>query len=205
MARDLTKVVNDNEEIIWQGRPNKKCFILESIFNPMLAIALLWLAIDMIFIFGIFNNEEALKSGALFFVLFFLVHLMPVWLYLGGVIFSVVRYNNTAYVITDAGVYISGGVFSYSFQFKPFTQLTNISMHQGVFDQFLKVGDVVFVGQQDTTQKNKARPFSIINIPDYEDVYKMVTKLQRDIYSDTQYPNDLRPEENSGYHTKIKR
>ena len=42
----------------------------------------------------------------------------------------------------------------------------------------------------------------IVNIYDYEKVYALVKKLQEDIYSDTMYPNDLRPEENHGYNTR---
>jgi len=198
MAKDLTKVVSDNETIIWKGRPNKKCFILESIFNPMLFFALLWLTIDLIIIV----SSASVFGETPFIALFFLVHLMPVWIYVGGVVFSVVRYNNTSYVITDAGVYISGGVFSYSFQFKPFAQLSNITMHRGIFDQYLKVGDVVF-SLEPVNPNTKARPFSIINISDFEEVYKLVKKLQRDVYSDTQFPNEYRPEINKGYKTKI--
>lgn len=42
----------------------------------------------------------------------------------------------------------------------------------------------------------------IANISNYNEVYQLVSKLQIDIYSDTMYPNDLRPEENHGYRTK---
>lgn len=42
----------------------------------------------------------------------------------------------------------------------------------------------------------------ICNIPDYERVFSLVKQLQEDIYSDTMYPNDLRPAENHGYQTK---
>ncbi|MCR5505942.1 MAG: PH domain-containing protein [Bacilli bacterium] len=202
MAKDLTKVINEDETIMWKGRPNKKCFILESIFNPMLLFSLMWLSFDMVFIFAIASGDPSFGAQKLFLLFFFLIHLMPVWLYIFGVIFSILKYKNTAYVITDAGVYISGGVFSYFFDFKPFTKLSNITMHRGVFDQFIKVGDVVFSIEQQN-DNNKGKSFAIINIPDYEDVYKLVKKLQRDVYSDTQYPNDLRPSANHGYRTKI--
>ena len=42
----------------------------------------------------------------------------------------------------------------------------------------------------------------IYNIPDFMQVFRIVNDLQRDIYADTMYPNDLRPETNSGYQTR---
>ena len=34
--------------------------------------------------------------------------------------------------------------------------------------------------------------------------YQLIKKLQKDIYSDIMYPNDLRPQENHGYKTKYR-
>ena len=31
---ELELMIGKDEKILWKGRPNKKCFILESIFNP---------------------------------------------------------------------------------------------------------------------------------------------------------------------------
>ena len=45
---------------------------------------------------------------------------------------------------------------------------------------------------------------TIGSIANYAEVYQLVKKLQKDIYSDVMYPNDLRPEENHGYRTKYK-
>ena len=43
---DLKAMVGNDENILWRGRPDKKCFILESIFNPMLPFALIWGILD---------------------------------------------------------------------------------------------------------------------------------------------------------------
>ena len=44
----------------------------------------------------------------------------------------------------------------------------------------------------------------IADIKDYRKVFELIKKLQEDIYTDTMYPNDLRPETNHGYTTKYK-
>ena len=45
-------------------------------------------------------------------------------------------------------------------------------------------------------------PDTISDIKDYRKVFELIKKLQEDIYTDTMYPNALRPEENQGYRTK---
>ena len=65
------------------------------------------------------------------------------------------------------------------------------------------VGDIVASTNQ-YNSKGKPIPISISSIDNYLEVYNIVKKLQTDIYSDTMYPNDLRPEENHGYKTKYK-
>ena len=44
---DLELMVGRGEKIFWQGRPNKKCYILEGIFNPLLPFALIWFLFDV--------------------------------------------------------------------------------------------------------------------------------------------------------------
>ena len=43
---------NNSESILWTGKPNKSVFIKEQIFSPLLVVALIWLLIDLGFVFG---------------------------------------------------------------------------------------------------------------------------------------------------------
>jgi hypothetical protein len=144
-----------------------------------------------------------------FLIVFFALHLMPVWLYLAGVIFSVRRYHNTAYIITDKGIYISGGTFTCNCEMKPFTDLSHINMHRGIFDQWIGVGDVTLechhsVESSHRSNSSHGHQLSICDIADYQSVFQMIKQLQTDIYADTMYPNDMRPQENHGYRTEYK-
>jgi hypothetical protein len=154
----------------------------------------------------------SIGSGAFggFIIIFMIFHLMPVWIYLSGVLLSLRRYKNTEYAITERGIYVSGGVFSYTYEMKPFTELSHVRIHRGIFDQYLGVGDVEASSNQGFNYTNTSNRsalmagVSIKDIPDYMEVFNMVKKLQTDIYSDTMYPNDLRPKENHGYKTEYK-
>ena len=177
---------------------------MESVFNPLLPFALIWGLIDFSVIFGL-SFGGAMSEASFFVVPFFLLHLMPVWLYLGGVFLAVRKYKNTEYIITDRGIYVSGGTFSYTYEMKPFTDLSHINIHRGIFDQWLGVGDVVSVCNHDgynSHDSHSSHGLTICDISDYREVFSMVKQLQTDIYADTQYPNDLRPAQNHGYQTQ---
>jgi uncharacterized membrane protein YdbT with pleckstrin-like domain len=209
VGNDLEAMIAPGEQVLWRGKPKKKCFILESIFNPMLPFALLWACFDIFFIVMASKTPTDDSQGiGGFLLVFFAFHLMPVWIYLGGVILSFRRYRNTAYIVTDKGVYISGGTFTYNCQMKPFTELANVNIHRGIFDQMLGVGDVVLstpnMVHYSSSNNTVTRGLSIVDIEEYQEVFSMIKQLQTDIYSDTMYPNDLRPPENHGYQTQYK-
>jgi len=208
MDHELKLLVGDDEKIIYAGKPNKKCFVLESIFNPLLPFALIWGLIDFGFIGVSLSSKE---DGLAFFMIpFMMLHLMPVWIYLGGALLTMRRYNNTNYIITDKAVYASEGAFSKRFKSKPFAELSHIDLHRGIFDQWLNVGDIIMTSAQANPVSRNGRTtssnagISIDSISDYITVYNIVKKLQQDIYTDVMYPNDLRPKNNHGYNTKYR-
>ena len=197
MVEELKRMVGRDETILYEGKPDKKCFIFESGFNPLLPVAIIWAVLDMGFIgFG-------MGSMQFFMIPFMLVHMMPVWIYLGGVVFSFRRYKNTYYIVTDHAVYVSSGIFTMNLEAKTFAELSRVNLHRGIFDQMFGVGDVQITTDQ-FTRKNVPAVLNINSISNYTEVYQMVKKLQKDIYSDSMYPNDLRPKENHGYKTKYR-
>ena len=204
VSDDLKSMMN-NERIVWSGRPKKSCFVLECIFNPMLIFAFIWFMFDFMFISQIFSSDlSELDSSVWMFVGFFALHLMPVWIYLGGVIFSFRKLKNTEYAITDKGIYSTNGCFSKQYNFKPFTDLSHVYIHRGIFDQWLGVGDVISECHHYAAVRSGSRHsdnFTISDIPDYVEVCNIIKKYQTDIYADTQFPNDYRPQSNHGYNT----
>ena len=204
MEEELKKLIGEGEKIFYEGKPSKKCFIFESIFNPMMPFAILWGLIDSTFIGATLFAGSGEGGGFLLFIIpFFLLHLMPVWLYLGGVVLSFRRYRNTYYIVTDKGIYISGGAFTKTFNQKPFAELSHVDLHRGIFDQMFNVGDVITTSSNFTTD-GRTSALGINSIDNYVEVYNIVKKLQQDIYTDVMYPNDKRPAENHGYNTEYK-
>ena len=86
---------------------------------------------------------------------------------------------------------------------KTFAELSRVNLHRGIFDQMFHVGDVQLTTDQ-LTRKGVPAVMGINSISDYAEVFQLVKKLQKDIYTDVMYPNDLRPKENHGYRTKYR-
>ena len=197
MVNELKSMVGNEETILYEGKPDKKCFLFESIFNPLLPVAIIWAVIDIGFLGFASGGFDVIMTP------FMLLHMMPVWVYLFGVVFAFRKYKNTYYIVTDHGIYISGGVSTMNLEAKSFAELSRVNLHRGVFDQIFHVGDIQITTNQ-LTRKNMPAILHISSIANYTEVYQLVKKLQKDIYSDIMYPNDLRPEENHGYRTKYR-
>ena len=206
MENELKNLIGQGEKILYEGKPNKKCFIFESIFNPLMPFAILWAIMDLNFM-----GKAAFMNGQKEILFFLLIHMAPVWIYLGGILLTSRRYKNTYYVVTDTGIYVSGGTFTRTYHHKPFAELSYVNLHRGIFDQIFNVGDIITTSSQFTnnsrnyaSSRNRSAAISISSISNYVEVYNLVNKLQQDIYTDVMYPNDKRPEENHGYKTKYK-
>lgn len=194
---------NNDEALLWSGKPNKSVFIKEQIFSPFLIVAAIWLVID-IGVISIFLGTNQTNIELYFIIPFFILHLMPVWIYLFRVIFAFARWKNTEYMVTDKAIYALTGVFTSNCQRKTFQEVTNVSVHQGIIDKRHNVGDVFIVTgtYANSNGQVKTTGINIVDIENYIEVYKLISKTGTDIFSDTMYPNDLRPGTNHGYTTK---
>lgn len=189
--------LQEDEQLLWTGKPNKKVYILEQFFK-MFPIALLWLCFDGLFIgfiiVGLIKGElPALLI--IFFVIFFGFHLMPVWIWLSHVITASARLKNIEYGFTNKRIIIKRGVFVQVTNIT-YAEISSVNLHVGFLDRMFHVGDIVI----SATDKTEV-------LEDLENPYMLVERLQAiviDIKTDIQFPNDLRPETNSGYKTKYK-
>jgi membrane protein YdbS with pleckstrin-like domain len=202
---EIKNYINSGEHVLWTGKPNKAVFIKERIFSPLFIVAAVWLMFDLAFIGGFLGMaSDNLPFSPLLLVPFFALHLLPVWIYIFRVVFAFREWRNTDYMVTDKAVYATKGVFTTNCDRKTFQEITNVSVHQGIIDKSHNVGDVFIITGFTTNSKGQSikQGINIIDVEDYLEVYKLITRTGTDIFSDTMYPNDLRPKENHGYKTK---
>lgn len=186
--------VNNGETVQWEGKPDRRVSVFEGIFNPMLPFALIWFLFDAVFIR---MSGDAAGEFRIFYLGFFALHLMPVWIYLIGVLTAGLKAKNTRYVITDRAIYIQKGIFTVTTERSPLNEVNHTGIHIGIIDRLFVTGDVVTECIHDTHK--------IENIKDFDSVCELISRTSQDQYTDTMYPNDLRPDENHGYNTKCVR
>lgn len=71
-------------------------------------------------------------------------------------------YKHTEYIVIDKGVYISGGLFSYTCNMKPFAEMARVNIHRGIIVQIVGVGDIVLTCN------------NVTDIKDYREVFELI-------------------------------
>ena len=195
-SNSVEDVLNDDEKVLWRGKPNAKSYVLAAMLK-MLPIAIIWLIFDGAFIVGIsigMSHGQIPLSLLGFIIPFFLLHLMPVWMWIFNTVKAFKEVKNLEYAITDRRVIIRSGVIGIDFKFVNYTEIDSVNIKVGFIDKIFKVGDIYI-----NSSVNSAVLWDVSN------PYKIGRALQKvttDIKSDIHYPNALRPEENPGYKTR---
>ena len=191
----IDDVVSSNEKVLWRGKPNAKSYVLAAMLK-MLPIALIWLIFDGTFIFFITNGmiKGDVPLAILGFIIpFFLLHLAPVWIWIGKTVKAAREVRNLEYAITDKRIIIRSGVVGIDFKFINYTEIDSVNVRVGIIDRIFHVGDIYI---------NSSVNAGVLW--DVEAPYKIGNSLQKvtlDIKSDIHYPNAKRPDSNPGYRT----
>ena len=191
---EIKDILSDDEEVLVNLKPNRKVYLLESIFKG-LPIVLIWLAADTFAITMIASNGTMYEPWLIAFFIFFLaLHLIPVWIYIYSIIKVIVSYKNLEYVFTDKRIIVRSGLIGIDFKYVYYYEINSVTVNVGLFDRMFKVGDIIIKSNN-----------QVVTVNDISYPYKYSNKIQeivRDLKADMLYPNDLRPGENHGYNTK---
>ena len=194
----IEDILDEGENVLWREKPNKKAYIWSKVLS-MLPIALLWILFDGVALIAVIATG-ALKEmgfwGAIGLIAFFALHMIPVWIWLGGIIVGAKEHKNIEYAFTEKRIIIRSGLIGIDFKNIYYTDVESVNLKVGITDRIFSVGDVYI----------KAKDCSEV-LFDIKYPYQITSKLQKitlDIKSDIYYPNALRPDENPGYKTKYK-
>ncbi len=193
-GEEIGFILGDGEEILWQGKPNKRAYVTNKAL-AMMPVALLWLLFDCAFVGLVF--KFALPIGAKIAVCAFVcVHLIPFWLWLSNVLTASKRHKKTDYALTTHRILIKSGLIGLEVQSVSYKDVQTVDLKIGVVDKMLKVGDLYF------STRDGRRRVAFFDIEAPYEVYKIAQKTVTDIQTDIEFPNAYRPERNPGYHTK---
>lgn len=191
-------VLAPGEAILWRGKPQKKGFIATKALT-LAPFAIIWLIIDSSLILNAFRGDSPWVL-----IPFMLLHLMPVWIWLGSVITAGRRWKNTAYYVTNRRIIIQGGFFAVNENSLFFKDIRNTHVRIGLLDKVFGTGDIVFDNGMIYHTRNGNRNAQLPAMEDLENPYDVYNRIQRivlDIQTDMEYPNAFRPAENPGYGT----
>ena len=202
----IKDIMDAGERIIWEGKPDKFTYILGS--PAMYVFAALWGAFDFAFIGGIFGMGQPGGGFAFFLVPFFLLHLMPVWIAVGGPVYRAFNWRFVNYVLTEKRVYVESGVVGRDIKIIELSDVHEPEVNVGIIEKMRGCGTIRLSPFENSSGNGRQRTSYrgiIANIADPYDVYKMIKQMALDIRSDIEFPNAMRPEENPGYNTRYTR
>ncbi|MDE6614768.1 MAG: PH domain-containing protein [Clostridia bacterium] len=182
----MQEFLEDGEEILWRGKPKMFSFIMSKILT-MLPVAAIFLAFDSFMIAGISSGYQ--KSGQavpiyliVILVVFFSIHLYPVWRWLWSVITAGRKFKNAEYCITDRKVIIQGGFVKKEYQVIRFYEISSIYCRINFFEKLLGIGDLcMYVSKSSTLFKldDIAEPRTIEK--QLKELVKAYKKLHKDL------------------------
>lgn len=197
---EFDSIKDDDEEILWIGKPVFTPYILSG-----LGIGLFTIAFGIIWIFtSKFRNFEEGSEPNSWFWLFGLLPLLQ-----GAYVFfnKLFSYPNTAYAYSTKRVMMRTGFIGTDFKTIDYDKISDIEVNVNVIERIFNVGTVrFFSGRTQTDEGNTTKLYDKwISIKDPYGVFKLVKQTSVDIKTDFNYPNALRPDTNPGYKTKYER
>ena len=208
---EIQKVLNTNEKILWQSSPIFWPYFVSNTFNSFvpgfgLSVVLypcsLWLYRSR----GNLKFDDVLIFACLSILLlifiysaFYLIIVAPIRFWFSA--------KHTFYVITDKRIIIQSGVIGRNFKYIDFDDVTSADVNVGIWDKLcnkntgtINIATASF--SVDDTNIQNTGSYSFNNIVAPYEAFTFFKKVSFDVKTDMEYPNQLRPGENSGYKTK---
>ncbi|MBN1775217.1 MAG: PH domain-containing protein [Clostridiales bacterium] len=198
----LRSMLDIDEHIIWEGRPDKVTYVIGSPFVYL--FALIWGAFDSVFIFVFLREGGINEMATAFMVPFFLFHLAPVWFAVFGPIYRAINWKYIEYAITDKRIYIASGIIGRDVKLVEFSEVRAPGVQVGMIEKLRNCGSVrltPFSSARSSGLRRSIQSGTLLHISDPYTVFKKIKQMSLDIQADISYPNAMRPDANPGYNT----
>lgn len=209
---EISKVLNQDEQVLWQDQPQFSPYIFSSL--GAVIFGLIWTAGSSVFLFALLKSP-----GVPWFAWGMVILFIAIGLYLlvGTPLYMALAYKNIWYVITDKRVILQNGLIARNFDVVDYDKVESADMNVGLIDKMLgkNSGSIAIYANRivsGTTTDSQGRtssytrnvPFVLSHITDPYTVFDLFKKTSFDVKADINYPNALRPKEDTGYQTEYK-
>ena len=131
----LDRFLNADERVVWSGRPEKKAFVLPGLGS--VPFGLVFFGFFLLWMFS------ASQQGLFFFGFFGLPFvLIAVGITFGPVLWQLLRYRNTEYLITNKRLITQTGAIGLDTRFVDFEKIQEVYVKIGVFDRLFGTGSL---------------------------------------------------------------
>lgn len=195
-SNNLEDVLREDEKILYKGKPKKSSYILSNTFKNFIFV-IIWLVFDITFITILFTMGPGLGFMLIPIIIFFIFHLIPVWMYIANLATMMKRYKREEYSFTNFRILIKSGLFGDNIVSLDYSSIASVNIRIGIIERLCKVGDIYL-----TT--NDGKKYILQDVIDPYFIYSRLEKLAMDIKTDIIFPNALRKGENPGYKTSYK-
>lgn len=166
------------EHILWRGKPKKSAYIADKALSLM-PIAIFWAIFDFQFL------RHAGGNGLL--LIFLLVHLFPVWLWIGSALTSVIQWRNEDYFLTNKRLIIRRGVFKPERQSVFLRDVHTVRLHCGLLDRLFGSGDIYINYAVHRHGKHRSTSgYFLLNLADPQTVQERIELLAMDAGAPTE-------------------
>ena len=166
------------EHILWRGKPKKSAYIADKALSLM-PIAIFWAIFDFQFL------RHAGGNGIL--LIFLLVHLFPVWLWIGSALTSVIQWRNEDYFLTNKRLIIRRGVFKPERQSVFLRDVHTVRLHCGLLDRLFGSGDIYINYAVHRHGKHRSTSgYFLLNLADPQTVQERIELLAMDAGAPTE-------------------
>ena len=165
------------EYVLWKGKPKRSAYIADKAL-AMLPIAVLWTVFDL--------NFLRLSGADAFLLLFLAVHMMPVWIWIGSAVTSVIQWRNEDYYITNKRIIIRKGILRPQRQSVFLRDVHSIRTHYGLLDRLFGSGDIyINYAVHGHGKHRRTSGWFLMNLADPEQLRERIELLAVDAGADS--------------------
>lgn len=193
----FSDILDEGEEILWFEKPVYLLFVLTGV--PFLIFGLIWGYIDYQII--LFAQELDSKVFLNFLYIFLILHAFPCWVSVLNIFYLIFGHKNVAYILTNRRLIKRSGIFGIDYKSIDHDRIVDLNISVNPLENLYKVGTISAYSGNSTRKGHKIHD-KFVAIKNPYKVYKQMKSVSLDVKTDWNFPNDLRPEGNSGYKTK---
>lgn len=141
--RDLYRQLKEDETILWEGRPNKRAYLLACIICDPIIFGTLW-GIFVAILTAVFVSQMDVVDAlfAVTVVAFLTVLEAPLWIGIYNIISIRAKYESIYYVITDKRILTRTGVVTTHISSISYRNILYASVNTGVIDKYCGTGSI---------------------------------------------------------------